>query len=257
MSRYYTKPTSTLPSSRAVFFPDKRRDAMAELDARFNTLSPDDLSKKLQAVQRIPKLDHFRLYLFGLSRALSNHGIAPRWQGLLAACGSDEQDKALRTDAHLIDLYWLSLNFPKHKAPNKRWRAIFEHGFDLELGLSIGERQLHTARKTAQELDLSPFQQIGCIHFCRRSTNDKLISAKKRSETTFKREKARAAAIPQIKEETAHYRAQIQQCWLLADESPTKAATIHRWMTGRKTDRATIKRTVKRMNKPVSRTQVE
>jgi len=230
---------------------------MIGIDEKFGQLPPSDLAEKLQAIHRAPKLDAFRLFIFGASKALSNHGIAPRWQGLWGACDTDEQVKALRADAHLIDLYWLSITFPKHRPPNKRWRALFERGFDLELALSIGERQLHTTRKTAQELDLSPFQQLGCIHFCQQAAKRKIAPTYDRAETAFKREIARAATIPQITEETARYRAQIWQCWLLADESPTKTAMIYKWMTGCNTDRATVKRTIDRMTSPVSRRQVE
>jgi hypothetical protein len=257
VSKYYNRTASTLPGSRAVFSPDTRQNVMAAIDERFGQLSLSDLTAKVQAIHKTPELDRFRLFMFGASKALSNHGIAPRWQGLWDACDTDEQIKALRADAHLIDSYWLSITFPKHKTPNKRWRAIFEYGFDLELALGIGERQLHTARKTAHELDLSPFQQLGCIHFCQQATKHKIASTHNRAETAFRREISRAATLPQITEETARYRSQIWQCWLLADESPTRAAMIYKWMTGRHTDRATVKRTIGRMSYPVSRRQVE
>jgi len=47
-----------------------------------------------------------------------------------------------------MDLYWLSLTFPKHKTLNRRWQGIFTNGFSMDLALSISERQLHTAKKS-------------------------------------------------------------------------------------------------------------
>ena len=165
MNKHYNRIALTIPDSRQVF-----QVVNAEkIDKKIQDWSIISLKKTLKSIHKITDLNKFRLIMLSLSKALSNHGIAPRWQGLQDACITPEQCEALTADAHIIDLFWLSVTFSKHTAINQRWQSIFVNGFDLELAMTIGERQITTAKKVRHDLSLSRFQQIGCIHFLRKS----------------------------------------------------------------------------------------
>lgn len=256
MSRYYTKKQLSVPTSRLTFNPETIDATISKFDDRFKGRSPDELKKMFEKLYQVSTLEKFRLSVFGVSKILSDKGIAPRWQGILEAGVTNDQEAAIKADTHLYDLYWLSVTFPKHKTINKRWQSIFTHGFDFELALSIGERQIHTARKVQHELNLSTHQQLGCIHFYRQgrgSPKERLRAAEERAKTAYNREIRRIASTPQLSEEIAEERAFISQCWLLGDESPTRAAEIYKWMSGKDKDKSTIKRTAEKMKRPVSR----
>jgi hypothetical protein len=256
MSKYYSKIALTIPETKDVLL-SKSIDAV---DTKLKGKSIIELQKILS--KPAEDLRFFRILLFCVSKALSVHGIAPRWQGLQDACQTQEQLKALTADAPVIDLFWLPLSFPKHKTKNQRWQKLFSDGFDLELALSISARQITTARKIRDDLDLTRFQQIGCIHFLRKSKYQTegeksalsfLQSAEIRSQNAYKREIKRSATLLQVTSKVASQRALICLCWELAEESPTDTATIYKWMTGLTINKANIARTIKRMKTPVSR----
>ncbi len=263
--KFYTRKKALIPSSRQVFNPDDPNKArlLAKIEAKLVGFKPDKLKQALDIIcAKSEKSDQkdFRLLVFAISKALSNHGIAPRWQGLYAACLTLEQEKAIRQDAPLMDLYWLSLTFPKHKTLNRRWQGIFTNGFSMDLALSISERQLNTAKKVESHLDLSIYQQLGCIHFYKQgevSVKTLLKKAKEKSNTALKREQKRSTYTPQITPEIAKERGLVFQCWLLSEKSATRAAVIYQWMTGNKKDRANITRTIENMKLPVRRTHVD
>ncbi|PPD44897.1 MAG: hypothetical protein CTY16_11075 [Methylobacter sp.] len=262
MSRYYNKIASTIPEFKQVFVAEK----IQTIDDRLKGATPAKLKNTLSNIYKVEDLSKFRLLLFCLSKALSIRGIAPRWQDLEDACVTPEQTEALTVDAPVIDLFWLTQAFPKHKAINQRWQALFTDGFNIELAVSIAERQINTARKVKADLNLTRFQQIGCVHFLSKSeykTDGKpstlsiIKASKKRYRNAYNREIARIPTMPQVTVQIARQRALIYQCWLLAEQSPTKAATIFKWMTGTTQDKANIARTVKRMDYPVCRKHVE
>ncbi len=266
MVKYFKKRPLTIPSASEVFLLNRGQEIVESIDGKLNSLSVEQLKTMLSKVSSIKELNKFRLALFSASKALSNHGIAPRWQGLKAACETDEQYEALTEDAPIIDLYWLSVTFPKHKTINQRWQSIFTSGFDIELALGIGERQITTSKKIRQELNLSRFQQVGCIHFLGRnkdsvagqlSAQSFLKSTQERAQTRQEREIKRSDTVYQVTEKIAAYRALIYKSWLLADKSPTNAAKVYKWMTGLETNRGNVARTVKRMTETVSRSRVE
>jgi len=260
--KFYTRKKALIPHSRQVFDPDDPNKAclLANIEAQLVGFTPDKLKKALDIICAKSDQKYFRLLVFAISKALSNHGIAPRWQGLYAACLTAEQEQAIRQDAPLMDLYWLSLTFPKHKTLNRRWQGIFTNGFSMDLALSISERQLNTAKKVESHLDLSIYQQLGCIHFYRQgevSVKTLLKKAKEKSNTALKREQKRSTYTPQITPEIAKERGLVFQCWLLSEKSATRAAVIYQWMTGNKKDRANIVRTIENMKLPVRRTHVD
>lgn len=261
MSKYYSKIASTIPETKKAYIIEK----INKIDVRLKGKSIAAIQKGLSIICQMEDLNNFRISLFCLSKALSNHGIAPRWQDLTNACKTPEQCEALTLDAPIIDLAWLAHTFPKHKTINKRWQKIFSDGFDLELALSIANRQITTARKITKCLGLTTFQQIGCIHFLskskykaagKQSTQTFIESAKKRSLRAYNREVDRSTTLTQLTDGIARQRALICLCWTLAEESPTKAAIVYKWMTGKAQDKANITRTMKRMTKPVSRKHV-
>jgi hypothetical protein len=261
MSRYYTKTALTIPESNQVFITKH----IEKVDQKFKDYPVDKLKQALLVIHKKENLSVFRLCLFSISKALSLHGIAPRWQGLEDACVTDDQLNALTIDAPIIDLFWLALTFPKHKTINKRWQSIFTNGFGLELALSILDRQIHTAKKIRCNLNLTRFEQIGCLHFLTKSqfkTNGDLSTltfieaAKKRSRTAYNREIERCDTMLQMSPEIAHKRHMIYLSWLLSEESPTKATKVYKWMTGMNQDRANIARTIKRMEAPSSRMHI-
>ena len=256
MSKYYSKIALTIPETKDALLPE----LIDKADERLKDKSITELKRILS--KPTEDLRFFRIRLFCISKALSVHGIAPRWQGLQDACQSPEQCEALLADMPIIDLFWLAHSFPKHKPKNKRWQGLFTNGFSLELALTISSRQITTARKIRDNLVLTRLQQIGCIHFLRKSkfitegeksTLSFLKHAEIKSQKACERELERSVTLLQVTDEIAHLRARIYLCWLLADESPTDAAMVYKWMTGLDMDKANLARTIKRMKTPVSR----
>lgn len=265
MSRYYSKIALTIPHSREVFLLNHGEKSTSDIDNKIKGLSVEKLKEALKKAHQLKTLNDYRLFVFSVSKTLSDRGIAPRWQGLQKSAESEDQHAALIEDAAIIDLYWLSSTFPKHTTRNQRWQSLFKDGFTLGLALCVSERQMTTAKKIRHELNLSRFQQLGCIHFITKtkypvygkpSALSFLKSAKKRSETIYKREMRRAVTMPQINEEVARKRALVYICWMLAEQSPTNAAKLYGWMGDSKTDKATMARTIKRIMEPVSRLHV-
>lgn len=202
-----------------------------------------ELSVKL--AERNLTATKFQALLFAVSAVLSDRGIAPQWQNLADLCSTKEQYKVLDGLKPLIDLYWLSVAYPKHKTKNKRWQSLFANGFTFELANSIVKRQLHWARKTL-ELDTTVFQQLGCLRFVRSDARKKRAAARKKWETAYKK------ALNEFKkgrhmtaEEFAEQRAYIRICYELAEGSPTNAAILIKQMTGKTIDKANINRTAK------------
>lgn len=262
MNRYYNKVALKIPSAREVFLSERQQEITIALDDRFKRHTVDQLrlilkGKLCRRLSSAKQLTLFRLTLFSISKALSNYGIAPRWQGLRAACIYEDQRAALAEDAPIMDVYWLALEFPKHKTINQRWQSIFINGFDIELAISIGERQLNTEKKI-KAMNLSRVQQLGCIHFIKKAKtlmNGKLPAlsfikaSNKRAESALRREVERSLTVKQIKPEDAQQRALIKQCWFLSEQSPTGAARIYTWMTGAKMDKGRIYRAIQKMKK--------
>jgi hypothetical protein len=265
MSKYFTRQPLTIPQSRNVFLLESGQVKTQKIDDHIKGDSIEKLQLRLKRANEVDTLLKFRLYVFGISKALSNRGIAPRWQGLDKACKTDDQHTALIEDAPIIDAYWLALTFPKHKSINQRWQSLFTNGFDMELAVSISERRITEARKVRHDLNLSRLQQIGCIHFLRKSkfkTEGKLSalsqleSAKSGSQTKQEREIRRSDTTYQVTPKIAAYRALIWECYILADKSPTDTAKVYKWMTGIDTNRANVARTIKRIKEPVARKHV-
>ena len=258
MSKYYSKIALTIPETKNALLVGN----MAKFDEHLKGKSITEIQKILSLIYEVEDLKKFRTVLFCSSKALSAQGIAPRWQGLQDACKTTEQCEALAADAPVIDLFWLAHSFPKHITKNQRWQKLFTDGFDLELALSISARQITTARKIRDNLALTRLQQIGCIHFLRKSkfvteggksTLSFLKSSEIKSQRAYEREIERSSTLLQVTDEIAHQRALIYLCWLLADGSPTDAAMVYKWMTGVDMNKANLARTIKRMKTPVSR----
>lgn len=263
MAKFYVKPALTIPSASEVFLSNDGQSKTETIDSKLKDLSIEQLRSKLIKAQSITNLNNFRLAVFSISKALSNYGIAPRWQGIEGAYKAGGQSEALAEDAPIIDLYWLSVTFPKHEATNQRWQSIFTNGFDISLALGIGERKQTTAKKTRYELKLSRFQQIGCIHFIGKSPYPTtagqlsalsfLTSTQKRGQAKQDREAKRSETVYQVTANIAAYRALVYKSWLLANKSPTNAAKVYKWMTGLETNRGNVARTIKRISEPASR----
>jgi hypothetical protein len=265
MSRYFSKVALTIPCARKVFLSESGLANVILIDGKIKGWSIEKLRSKLEDAHSVKDLSKFRIIIFCLSKALTNHGVAPRWQELENACKTEDQKTALIVDAPIIDAYWLALTFPKHKMINQRWQSIFTNGFDMELALSIGERQITTAKKIRHDLKLSRFQQIGRLTFLRKakypvegklSALSHLQSAQKRSQVHHERELRRSDTVYQITPKIAAYRALVWECYVLADKSPTNAAKIYKWMTGVNMDRGRVARTIKRIQASVVRKHV-
>jgi hypothetical protein len=265
-SAYYIKPAITIPVSRKVFLSESGLLIGKEIDEKIKDWTIARLRTKLEEIYSLSDLDKFRVLLFSISKALSNHGIAPRWQGLEPACKTEDQLSALVEDSAIIDLFWLSITFPKHQAVNQRWQSMFTNGFGLELATCIGERQMNPCKKIRHELKLSRFQQIGCLTFLRKakypvegksSALSHLETAQKRSQTHHERELRRSDTVYQVTPKVAAYRALIWECYVLADSSPTNAAKVYKWQTGKNIDKANIARTIKRIKLSVCRKRVD
>lgn len=256
MNVYYSRTELTISKSREVFTTDR----INKIDHLMHGKSIEYLKKALLNIHKKEDLVLFRLGLFSISKALTIYGIAPRWQDLEDACNTDEEREALIVDAPLIDLFWLQNTFPNHKTNNKRWGYLFENGFDIDLALAISERQINTARKIENNLNLTRFEQIGCIHFIKKSpykANNQdsastfIKKAENRTRTAYNKEIDRCASIPQMTTKIAYNRCIEYLCWLLAENSPTKAAIIYKWRTGATKDKANIARTIVKMKKPI------
>ncbi|WP_432745405.1 hypothetical protein ABXJ76_06780 [Methylobacter sp. G7] len=266
MSRHYSKVALTIPSAREVFLSPVSVLNIARIDMAIKNFPIEKLRSKLaEAHILLTDLNKFRVFVFCTSKALSNYGIAPRWQNLQNACKTEKQQSALVEDEPIIDAYWLALTFPKHKTINQRWQSIFTDGFGMELAVSIGERQITTAKKIRHDFELSRFQQIGCLNFLRKakypvegklSAMSLLQSAQKSSQVRHERELRRSDTVYQVTPKVATYRALIWECYMLAEKSPTNAARIYKWMTGVETNRANVNRTIKRINETVARRRV-
>ena len=124
---------------------------------------------------------------------------------------------------------------------------------------------MHTAKKIKHNLNLTRFEQIGCIYFLTKaqykvdnewSVQMLINTSTIKARTAYNREIERCNGMVQMTPEIARQRHLIYLSWLLAESSPTKAAAIYKWMTGTTQDKANIARTVRKMKVQVARPHV-
>lgn len=220
----------------STFYTQKQIDKINKLRDGFKEKSADELKGFLTKIH-IQPIDKFRLALLAISFELSDRGLAPRWQGVTEAPATEEQSATIakeKSDATIIDLYWLVRTFPKHRTSNGRWNQLFESGFDLALAASITDVQHHCASKVIK-LDITPFQQYGCIALHRFKARKNIVRALQASKIKqFKTSNWRNNKTPKQIEE--HTRLVIF-CAKLGDCSPSKTADVFQWVTGKRCSR--------------------
>jgi hypothetical protein len=74
--KFYTRKKAVIPSSRQVFNPDDPNKArlLAKVEAKLVGFTSDKLKKALDVFCASSNQKHFRLLVFVISKALSNHG---------------------------------------------------------------------------------------------------------------------------------------------------------------------------------------
>jgi len=192
------------------------------------------------------KLSKFRHLAVALSMTLSDRGIAPRFQNMFSAYEDLERGDALKYDGVVMDLYFLSKEFPTHKPALERWCPVFGKPTDIPLMASIADRQKKVSFKI-ENLNLSTFQQQACavLH-----GNPAKLARKRahRARTNFKDRKT----TPTCRNKTNayimnDYHADILYCAKLVNCSPTKTAQIYKWMSGVNKSTNSIARTIGRL----------
>lgn len=195
------------------------------------------------------KLSVFRYRLLAVSMTLSDRGIAPYFQNLDKALQTEDQSTALdEIDNILIDLYWLSATFPKHRIKdNGRWNGLFVDGFNIAIASGISDRVMTTSKRR-RIIDLSKYQQYGCIALIDTDTKKGRAKFRERSWSVLQKQKIKIGVEPQITEERALYRSRIWLSAKFADCSPQRTADAYKWMTGNTINRANANRAMKKLN---------
>lgn len=223
------------------------------LKKRYDRQTTEELKSDLLTLgAQTAKLSEFRYRLLAVSMSLSDRGIAPRWQGIFDASHVAEQHRSRKHDGIVIDLYWLSKEFPKHKTSIRRWQPIFTNKFDITLASSIAGRKKKLSF-IVSNLSLSVFKQLGCIVLTGNGAKSLRDRSYRAREGMRERKNQTTQANTLSNEEILSYRALVVYCAKMADCKPTKTAQVYKWMTGDIRSRQVMAQSIKRLSiKPFS-----
>jgi hypothetical protein len=235
--------------SAAIFYLNKKvLDNLFILSNHLKTLDTPKLRAILETLEE-KTIHQYRLLILSISFELSDRGIAPRWQGIIESASNNEQFKVISptrySDAIIIDLYWLTREFNKHRTGNKKWNGLFINGFNLQLAASIASRRQNLCVKI-NAMNLSVYQEIGCIALY--SNKSKKIRQAANRASVDNRIKVSKYSNNKSSEEITSHRRLIIKCAKLADCSPQKTASIYKWITGEVMSRQNASKLIKQYN---------
>ena len=241
-----TSPRRCPHVSASKFYTENNLEVLSNVLNYFRGKDTEFLKTALSEINRYP-IGKFRITLMAISFELANRGIAPRWQGVLGCAANEQQYKIItpsrRSDSIIIDLYWLSKEFPRHRPINARWSELFALGFDMKLAVSIADRQMNRCRKVV-EIATTPYQELGCIALYTNAS--KTLRKQAIKKASDRRLRAVTHCNKKSAEDVNQDKKKIIFCAKLANCSPSKTADVFRWMTGETRSRQSMQNLITR-----------